>query len=247
LIDAAFCLQPVAVGRQNPAIDAETYYKGLQGRVGLTNPNNCRRYRGKALARLFSPTLNGDPRCFNLQEKAMKVTRLFKLLPIVVLGLSAALPAAAHARERERFVRPNAEGGVTAGRLAGGVGPNGGAHLRGRRTQGDGQGNFTSSSGGVFRGPNGAQGGQAAQVSHNADGSATRQGGFAATGQNGSIQSQGSASRSTDGAVSGQRSTTASGANGNTYQGNTSYTKGDGVSHTATCSDAAGNSIPCTR
>ncbi|RIX46072.1 MAG: hypothetical protein D3M94_10170 [Rhodocyclales bacterium GT-UBC] len=175
----------------------------------------------------------------------MQFNRKLALFPLLALCLSAALPASIQARER--FVRPNADGGVTAGRLNGGIGPQGGAHLRGRRTQSDGQGNVTSSSGGVFRGANGAQGGQAAQVSRHADGSASRQGGFAASGERGSIQSQGSASRSVDGTVSGQRNTSATGASGNTYQGNTSYTKGEGVSHSASCTDAAGNSIPCTR
>lgn len=177
----------------------------------------------------------------------MHARHLFKLLPIVALCLSAAMPSAASARERERFIRPNADGGATAGRLAGGAGPNGGGFLRGRRTQGDGQGNVTSTSGGAFRGPNGASGARAAQVTHNADGSASRQGGFAASGERGSVQSQGNVSRTADGAVSGERTTSATGANGNTYQGSTTYTKGEGVSHTGTCSDAAGNSIPCAR
>jgi hypothetical protein len=53
--------------------------------------------------------------------------------------------------------------------------------------------------------------------------------------------------RTPDGDVSGERSTSATGAQGNTYQGQTSYSKGEGIEHSATCTDAAGNTIACRR
>jgi hypothetical protein len=46
-----------------------------------------------------------------------------------------------------------------------------------------------------------------------------------------------------DGTVS--HGTTVIGANGNTYQGQTSYTRGQGFSHTGTCTNAQGQAIQC--
>lgn len=49
-----------------------------------------------------------------------------------------------------------------------------------------------------------------------------------------------------DGTASGERNTTATNANtGVTYNGSTTYTKGEGVSRSGGCTDASGNSVTC--
>lgn len=104
----------------------------------------------------------------------------------------------------------------------------------------------------------------------NPDGSA--QASFQRSGQSaagGSFQSSGSATRNTDGTFSSSRQATASGtrgsyagnttrgngtvthdstivgANGNSYQGQATYAKGQGITHSGSCKDAQGNPIQC--
>lgn len=56
----------------------------------------------------------------------------------------------------------------------------------------------------------------------------------------------GSFARNADGSVSAERNTTATNANtGVGFDGSTTYTKGSGVSRSASCTDAAGNSVTC--
>ena len=160
----------------------------------------------------------------------MSIT-LPRFAALAALSLTLGLTTAAHAGERiTRF-----------------HGADGGTVVHGRVTHSDGAGNRESFRGGAFRGTEGRQGMRASHLTRNADGSAERTGGFAASGPNGSIRSQGSVTRSTDGDINGQRTTTGTGSQGNTYQGSTTYSRSDGVSHTATCSDAAGTPIPCSR
>jgi hypothetical protein len=52
--------------------------------------------------------------------------------------------------------------------------------------------------------------------------------------------------RNADGSASGERSSTATNANtGVTWNGSTTYTKGEGVSRSGGCTDAAGNTVAC--
>ena len=56
----------------------------------------------------------------------------------------------------------------------------------------------------------------------------------------------GSFTRNEDGSASGQRSTKAYNPNtGNTFEGSTTYTKGEGVSRSASCKDSSGNTVTC--
>jgi hypothetical protein len=105
--------------------------------------------------------------------------------------------------------------------------------------------NAQAASGGAFAGPNGAKGMRASQTTVNADGSASRTGGFATSGTQGTVQSSGSATRTADGVVSGERTTSATGAQGGTYNASTTYQSGQGVTRTATCSNAAGDTVAC--
>lgn len=104
----------------------------------------------------------------------------------------------------------------------------------------------------------------------NPDGSA--QASFQRSGQGaagGSFQTSGSATRNADGTYLSSRQATASGArgsyagdttrgngtvthdstivgvNGNSYQGQTTYTRGQGITHSGSCKDAQGNPIQC--
>src|SRR3989344_1270007 len=98
-------------------------------------------------------------------------------------------------------------------------------------------------------------------VEHNADGSTTTHTGVARSGPNGamlrgrtvppqkaqgSLHSSGGASRNADGSVEQARSTTAtSAATGNSVQTQSSYSKGSGLSRSATCYDASGTAMAC--
>lgn len=125
---------------------------------------------------------------------------------------------------------------------------NGNSWARGRAVTTGENGATTLMRGGAFKGANGARGARASQATVNPDGSATRRGGFSVSGARGSASSQGSATRNADGSYAGSRSTTATNrATGNTYNGNTTYDSTNGVNRTATCTDAAGNSIACPR
>jgi len=139
------------------------------------------------------------------------------------------------------------DGGYRGGRVAAARGQNGGAYARKRGFQTDGAGNGTVASGGVYRGPNGANGvtgARAGTTTRNADGTVNHQSGIAASGAKGSVESSGGFTKTQDG-VTQSRTTAATGANGATYQGSTSYDKSSGLSHSSSCTDAAGNSIPC--
>jgi hypothetical protein len=106
-------------------------------------------------------------------------------------------------------------------------------------------GTVTHRSGSVVHGPNGQRVARAGRTQFNPDGSVSHDGGFKATGENGTITSTGSSQRGTDGSASAQRNTTATGKNGKTYEGTTTWQKGEGVQHTSTCTDSSGHGIPC--
>lgn len=51
--------------------------------------------------------------------------------------------------------------------------------------------------------------------------------------------------RDADGNASARSQTSVTGANGKSFDGSTTYTKGSGFSRSASCKDAAGNSVSC--
>lgn len=162
---------------------------------------------------------------------------------IALLGLSSTEASADSAR---RFTRPNAAGGTTAGAVTRHVGPNGGATTSRRVLRTDGEGNGMATGGRAWQTPNGGTGARAGATTHSADGSVQHKSGFATSGTRGSANSQGSLQRDADGNVTQSRSTNATNATtGNSYQGNTSYDSTNGLSHSGSCFDAGGNSIPC--
>lgn len=168
------------------------------------------------------------------------------LLSLAVLCAACLVlePASAAGRVKARGATSNAEGGVSTGQASAGRGPNGGAYARGSATTTDGQGNAQQVRGGAARTPAGGYGARGASTTVNADGSGSRQAGFAASGPRGSAQSSGAFTRSADGTVNGGRSTSATGAQGNSYNGQTTV-QDNQVSHSHSCTNAAGEVIPC--
>ena len=100
------------------------------------------------------------------------------------------------------------------------------------------------SSAAAVRGPKGAHAARAGTTSHTADGTLTHQSAMAASGAKGSVTSSGNFTH-TDEGLTQTRTTTATGSGGKTYQGSTSYDKADGLTHSGSCTDAAGNSVTC--
>ncbi|ABF42844.1 hypothetical protein Acid345_3844 [Candidatus Koribacter versatilis Ellin345] len=170
-----------------------------------------------------------------------------RMLMMAVMTMALAVAGNAQGVAHGRTLHKNAQSGVTSAHGTVAKGPNGGAIAHGRRTSTDGQGSVTTAGGSAWRGPNGAKGARGGTTTVNGDGSATHKSGFAATGKNGSIESTGSSQRSADGAVSGERQTDITAKDGDTYQGETTWTKGQGYQHTGTCKDASGNVISCPK
>lgn len=167
---------------------------------------------------------------------------LFSVAAAMVLLTTPAAEAAG--RIHGGGVVANPEGGFSGGRAVAARGPNGGAYARGRAVQTDGMGNGTVASGRAFRGPDGATGARTGTTSRSDDGTVTHQGRLAANGAKGSVESSGGFTKTEDG-ITQSRTTTATGANGGSYQGSTSYDKNTGLTHSASCTDASGNSVPC--
>lgn len=171
--------------------------------------------------------------------------RVKSFLALTVAVTIFGIAGEAQVRARGRVVHSNASGGTTAVTGAAGAGGNGGAYARGRRVTTDGAGNARVTSGTAVRTSSGATAVRAGQTNVSSDGGVSHNSGFAASGSKGSIQSTGSAQRNADGSASGERTTNATAENGNTYSGETTWTKGEGVQHTGTCKDASGNVISC--
>lgn len=86
-----------------------------------------------------------------------------------------------------------------------------------RRVLSDGEGNVDARANSAFTTANGSSGSTSKRFTRNADGTA-----------------------------SGERSTTATNAHtGVTYDGAATYTKGEGVSRSGSCTDASGNTVTC--
>jgi hypothetical protein len=194
------------------------------------------------------------------QEYAMKTNKTPVLLAaLTLLGAFAGIvPDAAASHVRGRVVAHGADGGRIAATRAAGVGGHGayarsrhvasgvrGTAAHRRAVAADGAGNVRGRSGGYVHGAHGGEAARHGGFHRNADGSAGRQGSAYAHGPHGGTAStSGSIARDADGNVSGGRSTSAAGANGNRYSATT--TVGNGVVvRTASCSNAAGETIPC--
>lgn len=176
-----------------------------------------------------------------------------KLQPLTIATACAALASfavlVAHAQGRV-----DATGGAVQTAQVGlgahsaiAAGGNYGASTSQRGLIADGQGNVEGRGASAFSTASGGQGWRNRRFSRSADGTATASGQAAATGGNGSTaERSGSFTRSADGSATGERSTTLTNANtGVTLDGSTTYSKGSGVSRTATCKDAAGNTVGC--
>ena len=137
----------------------------------------------------------------------------------------------------------------------------------------DGQGNVRGSSSASASGVNGGSASRAGKFQRNADGSFNRSGNASAVGANGGNgSSRGSLAGDGQGNVSGSRQTQLRGANGGSYNGQTSGATGSGITHTsngttangigydasttisqegaehsATCTSATGEIIPCRK
>lgn len=159
---------------------------------------------------------------------------------------SALLSTSLAAHAEERFKRLHHRDDDSAARVSAAEGDKG-ELIRGRRTRVDEAGNVVTGRGAILRGAEGGKAVRAGRTVRSPDGSVNHEAGFAASGSQGTIKSQGELTRSADGDVSAQRQTTATGAQGNSYQGSTSYSKGEGFEHSGTCTDAAGNTIACKR
>lgn len=175
----------------------------------------------------------------------MKRTTLL-LAALAMTGAAAAtIPdASAQGRVRGRAVVHTADGARTAVTGAAARGERG-AYVRGHRVSSDGQGSVAGRSGAYAAGANGGTAQRQGSFYRNADGSAGRQGSASIDGPNGgSATTSGSIARDTGGNVNGSRSTSATGKNGNSYSGSTSVQNGV-VTHTGTCTNAAGETIAC--
>ena len=152
-----------------------------------------------------------------------------------------------------------------------GVTANGSSYGRAGSTSFGANGAFNHQSGGYVLGAGGGYAARKGSTVRNSDGSLAHNASASGSNANGAFDTSGQFNRNADGSYAGARSTTASGANGSysgttqyangsgnhatdytakngdTYTGDTSWTKGQGVSHTGTCKDAAGNVITCPR
>ena len=164
-------------------------------------------------------------------------------LVLAMSGLTAAFPVSAD--RVTRFERDNPAGGTTAGVNRYRNGENGSLAQR-RVIRSDGAGNARAVSGSAFRTPGGGSGARGATTYYGADGTVQHQSGVKASGSRGSVNSTGGYTRNADGTLSQNRNTgITNAATGNSYQGSTSYDASNGLSHSATCYNAAGDVIAC--
>ncbi len=165
-----------------------------------------------------------------------RITTIALATAVFATTLALSTPADAGGRYRARSGSSVIAGGSTNA---------GGAWARSRNVSGDGSGNVSGQRNWSATGANGGSAEHASSAYRNADGSAGRSGSTTVNGANGgSMQTGGSMTRTADG-LSGSHATSATGPNGATYTGSSTYAKGEGVSHTGTCTDAAGNVVPC--
>lgn len=169
------------------------------------------------------------------------------------LSLAAALiaalslpPAFADGQYRSRARGVQFDNGARAAHSgAAARGPNGAAGGQ-RAFAADGDGNVDAAARGGFTTESGAQGARRASYERNDDGSAqaNREGSFEGESRSGSHNR--SYSRDADGNATAARNTTLTNEEtGNSFSGSTSYSRDEGFSRSAGCSDADGNDISC--
>lgn len=174
--------------------------------------------------------------------------RLSELVAACVALAALSAPTA----QAQRLADAHARAVQTAG---GGLAANSGATFRGDRVAAgrqqnlasDGQGNVAAGSAKGFSTDSGARGSRSGKFKRTSDGAVNASGqGSASTANGSSADRSGEFTRNADGTASGQRSTTATNANtGVSLDASTTYTKGSGLSRSATCTDSAGNTVSC--
>lgn len=165
------------------------------------------------------------------------------LSALVLVAATGALTIAPTSAEAQQRVRASGSNGTVVTNQ----GPNGGASVRSRGVRRNADGSVTAGSAGAIRGPNGARAARDSTTTVNPDGSARRQSSASASGSNGSATTTSDVTRNADGTYSGGRTTTAtSTTTGTTYNGQVQIDPATGQPvRTATCTDAAGNTIAC--
>ena len=178
--------------------------------------------------------------------KLQIISGFIAALTILVFGFALCIPQQADAGGRfsARGFHGNAAGGLTHSRISGFKAPNAGS-FRTRTMSTDGQGNLAAGSATAFKTPAGTVGGRGGVATRTSDGTVNHQSGMAVSGSMGSVQSQGGFSKASDGTVTGSRNTSVQAQSGASYQGQTSYSTGSGLTHTGTCTDAYGNQVAC--
>jgi hypothetical protein len=118
---------------------------------------------------------------------------------------------------------------------------------RNARVNGDGSGHGIAQRGGTFTTANGAEGGRSQRLVRGEDGAVRATSRAGVSGDNGSAASSKTVTRSADGSTaSAERNTTATNNHtGVTYDGQTTWTKGSGLSRSGSCKDSAGNTVTC--
>lgn len=165
------------------------------------------------------------------------MTKFHTALTAATVLAALALASTAEAKGTLRVRGTNGHGTVTAGQR--GVAGRAGGTVVAE------DGTVTHGSGGGFLGANGARGARASTTSVSPDGTVSHQGAASTSGARGSASTQGGFTRNADGTASGSRTTQATNAyTGNSYSGSTTVDNGT-VSHTGTCTNAAGAVIPC--
>lgn len=174
-----------------------------------------------------------------------KSLHLKAVLLIVTLSFTVVSVANAGGRVKARGTTNNQSGGVSTATASAGKNSQG-AYARARGVTTDGQGNASGGGATAVKGQNGAavRGGS---FSANDSGDVNYHGSAAAVGVNGAAATSGGFSRTQGGGVKGSRSTAATANNGASYQGNTSYETGNGVSHTQVCYNAEGVKVTCPK
>lgn len=164
---------------------------------------------------------------------------------VAIAGFSALVAQAEPLLNGKRIVNETAAGGLSA-RAAGSIQSSTLDAAGQRRVFGDGQGNVAGTRSGAFTTAGGAEGARSLRFKRSDDGSVNASSQGSVNGANGSADRSASYTRNADGSASGERSTTATNANtGVTLDASTTYTKGSGFSRSASCKDAAGNTVTC--
>ena len=193
--------------------------------------------------RWFEPCFDTALSHIGIHEDIDMKTSLLTAGLISTLVLLQPMLAQAEGYAAGRFARGNAAGGVSGGSGAVMRGPSG-AGYRGHAYATDGQGNGVGGSSAAIRTPYGAAA-RGGVTTHSADGTTTHQSAAAGAGARGRFQSSGTSSYNPATGLAASRSTTATANSGASYSGQTSYSKGTGVSHTSTCKDPSGYEVPC--